>query len=152
MANEQKPTDDKIDELLARVQRQKDAIAGLERPVYKTNLTFSYVDGDPNRTHNLHTVNNVATLLKMAAHVRAQEREYREVAASLLDADKTPPFLWAGHSAADWLHDFEILIKRCWLKAERDKLSAMETVLQKLMSPERRAAQALAEIEAQLGG
>lgn len=151
MPSNQSDTDDKIEALLGRIQQQKDAIAELERPSYKTNLTFSFVDGDTSRTHNLHTVSSVATLIKMAAHVQAQARDYLATAAILLSEDKVPPFLWNGFSAADWVHDIQILIRRCALKAERDKLAAMEEALRKIMSPERKAQQTIADIERQLG-
>ncbi len=150
MSSTQSNTDDKIEALLQRIQQQKDAIAELERPSYKTNLTFSFAEGD-NRTHNLHTVSSVATLIKMAAHVQAQARDYHEAAASLISEDKVPPFLWNGFSATDWVHDIQILIRRCALKAERDKLAAMEEALHKILSPERKAQQTIADIEKQLG-
>jgi hypothetical protein len=53
MASQKKSAtpDDKITQLLAKVEAQKTAIAEAERPVFRTNRTFSFVDGDLNKSH-----------------------------------------------------------------------------------------------------
>jgi hypothetical protein len=71
--------DDKITQLLELVERQKAAIAEAERPVFRTNRTFSYVDGDLSKSVNLAVVSDVGALLKMAAHVSASAYAYKLV-------------------------------------------------------------------------
>ena len=68
--------DDKIMALLDNVKAQKAAIAEAERPNYKTNMTFSFVDGNLAQAVNLRVASDVAQLLKILAHVRMAATAY----------------------------------------------------------------------------
>jgi hypothetical protein len=94
MATQKKSStpDDKITQLLAKVEAQKAAIAEAERPVFRTNRTFSFVDGDLNKSHNLAVVSDVSVLLKMMAHVAAAAQAYYGIAGDILGDAKPPAF------------------------------------------------------------
>jgi hypothetical protein len=153
MANAKKKEspDDKIAQLLALVERQKASIAEAERPVFRTNRTFSFVDGDLNKSVNIAVVADVGALLKMAAHVIAAEAAYALASADILGADETPPkFLWNGSTLADWIHDLKLRVSQIRLKAQREKLQVLEERLDKIISPERRKELELQAIEREL--
>ena len=153
MAAQRKSTtpDDKITQLLAKVEAQKAAIAEAERPVFRTNRTFSFVDGDLNKSHNLAVVSDVSALLKMAAHVSSAAETYYYVAGGILGADeKAPAFTWNGYSDLDWLHDIKLRVSQIRLKAQREKLQELEARLDKIISPERRRELELRAIELEL--
>lgn len=142
--------DDKIDALLADVKRQKEAIAEAEKPTYRTNRTFSFTDGDLNRSINLAVVSDVAALLKLAGFVKAQADAYYSVAAALLPGETVPRFTWCGFGADDWMHDIGLRINQVTLKAKKERLARAEERLNSLLSPERRRKLELAAIEAEL--
>jgi len=143
--------DDKITQLLDLVERQKATIAEAERPVFRTNRTFSFVDGDLSKSVNIAVVSDVAALLKMAAHVLTQWTMYREAAKTILGVEEVPPkFLWNGFSDEDWLHDIKLRVSQIRLKTQREKLQLMEERLDKIISPERRRELELAAIEREL--
>lgn len=153
MATQKKsPTpDDKITQLLAKVEAQKAAIAEAERPVFRTNRTFSFVDGDLNKSHNLAVVSDIASLLKMMAHVAAAARSYHLVSMGILDAGEKPPtFTWNGYTEDDWFHDIKLRVSQIRLKAQREKLQELEARLDKIISPERRRELELRAIELEL--
>lgn len=154
MAQPKKKTetpDDKIAQLLALVERQKASIAEAERPVFRTNRTFSFVDGDLNKVHNLAVVADVGALLKMAAHVMAQSSFYVAAGVSILGNEEVPPkFLWNGYSGEDWIHDIKLRVSQIRLRAQREKLQLLEERLDKIISPERRKELELAAIEREL--
>ena len=147
-----KPTtpDDKIDALLADVKQQKEAIAEAEKPTYRTNRTFSFTDGDLNRSINLAVVSDVGALLKMAGFVMSQFQGYVTAAQSLLPGETAPCFTWCGFTAEDWLHDIGLRISQVTLKAKKERLARAEERLNSLLSPERRRELELAAIEAEL--
>jgi len=143
--------DDKITQLLAKVEAQKAAIAEAERPVFQTNRTFSFVDGDLSKSHNLAVVSDIATLLKMMAHVAAAARAYRLVATGILDVGEQPPtFTWNGYTEDAWFHDIKLRVRQIRLKAQREKLQDLEARLDKIISPERRRELELQAIEREL--
>lgn len=143
--------DDKITQLLDLVEQQKADIAEAERPVFRTNRTFSFVDGDLSKSVNLAVVSDVGQLLKMAAHVSASAYAYKLVVGMILGEEETPPkFTWNGFSDADWLHDIKLRVSQIRLKAQREKLQVMEERLDKIISPERRRELELAAIEREL--
>ena len=123
MAAQKKSTtpDDKITQLLAKVEAQKAAIAEAERPVFRTNRTFSFVDGDLNNPRHLAVVSDVSALLKMAAHVSSAAETYYYIAGNILGAGEKPPaFTWNGYSDLDWLHNIKLRVSRIRLKAQRE--------------------------------
>ena len=128
--------DDKITQLLDLVEQQKADIAEAERPVFRTNRTFSFVDGDLSKSVNLAVVSDVGQLLKMAAHVLAQWSMYQVASTSILGEEETPPkFTWNGFSDVDWLHDIKLRVSQIRLKAQRE---AYESQLADILEQGRR--------------
>lgn len=143
--------DDKITQLLTLVETQRAAIAEAERPVFRTNRTFSFIDGDLNKSHNLAVVSDVGLLIKMAAHVADAAAGYYRIAKEILGEGENPPFfIWNGYSDKDWLHDIRLRVSQIRLKAQREKLQALEERLDKIISPERRRELELQAIEREL--
>lgn len=142
--------DDKITELLALVETQRAAIAEAERPVFQTNRTFSFIDGDLNKAHNLAVVSDVGLLIKMAAHVADAAAGYYRVANEILGGQPPPVFTWNGYTNEAWTHDIRLRVSQIRLKAQREKLQALEERLDKIISPERRRELELQAIEREL--
>lgn len=135
-------------ELIEEVKRQKADIAQTEGWVWKTNCTFSYVEGDAAKTVNLHIVNDVRELIKMVAHVLGQEANYK-AAAHIMEV-QAPPFTWCSFSASDWIADIKAKINRVQLAAKRRKLEVFENKLNGLMSSDLRTKMELDSIMAEL--
>jgi len=145
--------DDKIMALLDNVKAQKAAIAEAERPNYKTNMTFSFVDGNLAQAINLRVASDVAQLLKILAHVRMAATAYHEAAAIVLGSDENPPiFLWCNFSVADWTHDIKLRIGQIRIKSQRERLQELEQRLDLILTPERRRELELRAIERELSG
>lgn len=145
--------DDKIMQLLDTVQKQKEAIAQAERPSYRTNMTFSFVDGDLSKAVNLRTVSDVGQLIKIASYVRYSAAAYEEAAKAILGVDEKPPaFLWCNYTATDWTHDIKLRVGQLRLKIQRDRLADLESRLDKILTPERRRELELLAIERELAG
>ena len=143
--------DDKITQLLALVETQRAAIAEAERPVFRTNRTFSFIDGDLNKSHNLAVVSDVGLLIKMAAHVADAAAGYYRIAKEILGEGENPPvFTWNGYTNEAWTHDIRLRVSQIRLKAQREKLQALEERLDKIISPERRRELELQAIEREL--
>lgn len=142
--------DNKITQLLALVETQRAAIAEAERPVFQTNRTFSFIDGDLNKSHNLAVVSDVGVLLKMAAHVADAAAGYYRVANEILGGQPLPVFTWNGYTNGAWLHDIRLRVSQIRLKDQREKLQALEERLDKIISPERRRELELQAIEREL--
>lgn len=143
--------DDKVMELLDTVRRQKAAIAEAERPVFRTNLTFSYTDGSLNQAINVRVITDVAALIKMAAHVASQATAYHRAAGELGVFDNVPPFMWCNYSAEDWIHDLRLTVSKIRIKSQRDKLQALEARLDLIITPEKRRELEILAIEKDLG-
>ena len=152
-----KPTstnpDDQITELFSYIKKQREEIVADERkPTYQTNLTWSYTDGNLNQSLNLATVQDPATLLKVAAFLQSMSTAYDAIGASVYGADgKVPEFKWCGHPASEWLHDIKILVKRILVKSKKERLATLEARLDAIVSPEMRTRLELAAIAGELG-
>lgn len=144
-------SDAKILELLGKVGAQKAEIAEIERPSYRTNRVFFFVEGDPSRPHNLAVTQDIAALLKMAAHVEAAAAAYAQACTSLMGSEECPPFTWCGYSLEDWQHDLRKRADQVRIKARREKLAQLEARLNAIVSPEKRRELELRSIEAALG-
>lgn len=145
--------DDKIMQLLAKVKAQKEAIAQAERPTYKTNMTFSFVDGNLSQAVNLRVVTDLGQLLKIAAHVRSAAASYEEAGSAILGPDEKPPaFLWCNFSAVEWTHDIKLRVGQIRIKSQRERLHELEQRLDSILTPERRRELELLAIERELSG
>lgn len=141
-------TDDRILAFIKEVNRQKEEIAKAERPQWKTNQNFSWVEGKPD-VIVLHVEKNIKTLVEIAAFLAQKEEAYMHVAADL--GVEAPPFTWNGFSVADWLEDIKMRINKVQINSKRAKLEALEERLGKIVSPELRAQMELEAIAAELG-
>lgn len=141
-------TDEKILGLIKEVNRQKEEIAKAEKPQWKTNQNFPWVEGKPD-VIVLHVERNIKTLLEIAAFLVQKEESYMHVAADLgVDA---PPFTWNGFPVADWVEDVKMRINKVQIASKKAKLEALEERLGKIVSPELRAKMELEAIAAELG-
>lgn len=142
-------TDKRTIELINEVKRRKQEIAKIEKPNWKTNLSFCFVEGKKNDAIALHTVANVKTLISMAAFLMERRDNY-EKAAKLLGVEQPPEFTWDGFSVEDWLEDFKMKISKIQIVSKRKKLEELEQRLGKIISPELRAEMELEAISEEL--
>ncbi len=133
-------TDQKTLDLIKEVQNRKAEISKLERPNWKTNCSFSFVEGS-STTVNIHVESNVKNLIGYAAHLIEKERSYNSAATTLgLDgAESVPPFTWSGFSVNDWLDDIKTRINKIQISFKKKKLEILESRLNAVISPELKA-------------
>jgi len=139
-------TDDVTLNLLKEIERRKAEIAQLERPSYRTNLSFSYTEGGP--PINLNTVSDQKTLVTIAAFIITSSEAFDRAAASL---DVKVDYSWQGFSAQDWLTDIKTRINKSQINALKKKLEQLEARAQAVISPELRRKLELDAIKAELG-
>lgn len=128
-------TDDKTLALIKEVNRQKAEISKIEKPNYKTNLSFTFVEGGA--PLNLNVIVDIGSLLRMAAFVKGAEETYNRVKESL--NVEGPDFSWLGYSASDWMSDFKAKIDKAQVSSKKKKLEQLESRLNAIISPEMRA-------------
>ena len=131
-------TDKKTLELIKEVQRRKEEIAKAEKPSYKTNCSFSYIEGKAADAINLHVEASVKNLICIAAFLKDKEEAYAEVAQELGVAD-VPAFTWNGSSVAEWIADIKARINKIQIAAKKKQLETLEARLGAIVSPELRA-------------
>jgi len=144
-------TDKKTLELIETVKRERAEIAKLDRPSYKTNLSFTYIEGNRGSATNLNVETDVKKLILMAAFLTEKENSYKG-AAKLLGVEKVPDFTWDGYTVAEWMQDIKTRIAKVQISAKKAKLETLEARLKKIISPELQAELELADIEADLKG
>ena len=142
-------TDKKTLELISQVKKKKAAIASAEKPVYKTNCSFSYIEGNKNGAINLH-VADLKSLINIAAFIIERSAIY-STATKVLGVDNPPDFTWDCYTAEDWIDDLKMKITKIQIVTEKNKLEALEERLNKIISPEKRAEIELEDIANQLG-
>jgi len=143
-------TDKKTLELIDLVKRQKAEIARLEKPSFKTNCSFTYIEGTKSNAVNIHVETDVRKLISMAAFLLNQEENYKETA-KLLGVENIPDFSWDGYPVAEWIEDLKTRINKVQIGAKRKKLEALEDRLKKIISPELQAELELEAIAGELG-
>lgn len=126
--------DEKIQELLAVVAKQKAAVASAERPKWETNCSFGYSEESSART-NIQVVQDVDAIVKMYAFL-LREAEYYDKASQALG--QTGTFKWQGFTLNQWATDFATRVNKIQLAATRKKLEASEAALHKLVSKDKR--------------
>ncbi len=143
-------TDKKTLELIEQVKRDRAEIAKLDKPSYKTNCSFTYIEGNRGSATNIHVETDVKKLILMAAFLTEKENSYKG-AAKLLGVEKIPDFTWDGYTVAEWLQDLKTRISKVQISSKKAKLEALEARLKKIISPELQAELELADIEKELG-
>jgi len=144
-------TDKKTLELIAQVKAKRAAIAKAEKPAYKTNCSFSYIEGNRGSATNIHVETDVKKLILMAAFLAERQGSYRNAALKLLGVENPPEFTWDGFTADEWIGDIKMRVMKIQISTEKKKLEALEDRLNKIISPEKRAELELAAIEEELG-
>lgn len=124
-------------ELLSKIQQQKAEIAEVEKPAYKTNNSLPLTQFGKADGINLHTLNTVGPLIQLAGGMLQKADSYA-AAVDKLGIENPPPFMWAGFSLNDWLHDLRLHISRIRIKETRAQLEQYETRLNAIVSPELR--------------
>ncbi len=145
-----KGTDQQTLDLMALVAKQKAEIAKAERPNWKTNCSFSYVEGKAVDTISLHVESDVRKLILIAAFLQDKEVSYKRAAADL-GIEAPPEFTWGNSSVADWVDDLKTRIAKIQIGAKKKKLETLESRLNLIISPELRAKLELEAIAAELG-
>jgi len=131
-------TDKTTLELIKKVKEQKAEIAKIERPSYRTNNSFTYVEGNMSNAVNLNVENNVKNLICIIAYLQEKLASYNKAAESLA-VESVPEFTWQTFSVADWMADVKLRINKLQIGAKKKKLEALEERLNKIISPELRA-------------
>lgn len=142
-------TDQKTLGLIDLIKQKKLEIAKSEKPSYKTNCSFVYIEGRLNDSINIHAEFDVRKLICMVAFIQEKEASYAN-AARTLKIDSPPPFTWNGYSANEWIEDLTMRIKKIQVGTERTKLEALLERLNKIISPELKAQLELEAIESEL--
>lgn len=144
-----KETDKKTQDLIKEVNKRKAEIAKLERPNYKTNCTFTYIEGNLTGLINIHVESDVKKLVSIAGFVLDQRESFRR-AAEKLQIDRVPDFTWNGFSIEDWLNDIQTRINKIQISTKKKNLETLEERLNKIISPELRAEMELEAIAGEL--
>lgn len=140
-------TDEKTLALIKEVNRQKAEISKIEKPNYKTNLSFTFVEGGA--PLNLNVIVDIGSLLRMASFVKSAEEAYNRTKEAL--NVEGPDFSWLGYSASDWMSDFKAKIDKAQVSSKKKKLEQLENRLNAIISPEMRAQLELEAIMNELG-
>lgn len=150
MAKKAAGTDQKTLDLIALVAKQKAEISKAEKPNWKTNCSFSYVEGRAVDTISLHVETDVRKLIGIAAFLQDKEVSYKR-AATDLGVENPPEFVWGNSPVADWIEDLKARIGKIQIAVKKKKLEALEGRLNAIISPELRAKLELEAIAAELG-
>jgi hypothetical protein len=135
--------------LIEEVKRRRAEIAKADRPQWLTNSAFSFVEGMSSQVINLKVVSNIRDLIMIAAFLKERETHYAG-AAKELGVESPPAFTWNGFSVSDWIEDLKTRIAKIQIATKQQKLAALESRLEAVISPELRRDMELAEIAAAL--
>lgn len=128
--------DQEILELIQEVNKQKAAIAKAEKPIWKTNCSFSYTEGVRNNAINIQVCADKNALVKIAAFLLSQVRCYQQAQESLGINDTQ--FTWDGYTIEEWMNDLESRAKKIQVSDQKSKLEKLESRLNNIVSPEAR--------------
>ena len=142
-----KKTDTKTLALIKAVQKQKADISAAEKPNWKTNCSFRFLEGS--KPHNLHVVSDIQRLVEIASFLYAKNRDYTE-ASKALGVEDAPSWSYEGFPLTDWLDDVKMRITKVQIATKKKKLETLETRLNAIVSPELRAEMELEAIAAEL--
>lgn len=142
-------TDKKTLELIAQVKAKTMLIAKAEKPAYKTNCSFSYIEGNRGSVTNIHVESDLKKLICIVAFLQERQSSYQN-AAKLLGVEKAPEFTWDGYTADEWIADLKTRIAKIQISSEKRKLEVLEERLNKIISPAKRAELELEAIENEL--
>lgn len=141
-------TDQKTLDLIKEVARQRAEIAQAEKPNWRTNCNFAWVEGKAD-VIVLHVEKDIKKLIQIAAFLADKEESYLGMAAQL-GVSEAPPFTWNGYGVGDWIEDIKTRINKIQINVKKSKFEALEERLNKIISPELRAQMELEAIAAEL--
>jgi hypothetical protein len=132
-----KQTTDQIAQgLIQEVKKQKQEIAKIKRPEWKTNRVFSYIDNDTSKAINLATVSDTFTLIKIASFIETSNLNFINAAGCLGLDSNNYTFTWMGFTPDDWIKDLRARVQQIQVKTKEDKLKSLEQRLDSIISPE----------------
>lgn len=138
-----------VQETLAAIEKRKKEIANLEKPDWKTNLSFAY-DADfanANRV-NIQVETNLTKLVKILSFLKSQRDTFDAIVKEMgLDLR----FKWGNYFYEDWSYDIKTRIDIINIKQMRDQLAAWESIVAGLESEEVKKAKQLADVMKQMG-
>lgn len=126
--------DEVVNALFAKLQEKKKVLEGLEKPQFKTNLSFGFNPEVSTRT-NIHTVTDTDILVGIAAFLMERAKMHKE-ASELLEVKSE--FKWLGFTLEEWLHDLKTRANKINIDAKRKEFKQLEEKLNSLVSPEQR--------------
>lgn len=139
--------DEKVQKLYSIIQNKKAKIAKLEKPNYKTNLSFPYNEFSDTQKVNLHVINDIPTLIKLLANLSILKKEYDLICDDINIDNK---FIYGGYSYEDWENDIVSIINKLNIKKEKDDLANKEKKLNCLISPEEKRRLDIEALESEL--
>jgi hypothetical protein len=82
-------------------------------------------------------ISNIRDLIMIAAFLRERKTHYA-AAAKELGVESPPVFTWNGFSTSDWIEDLKTRIAKIQITTTQQKLAALESRLEAVISPELR--------------
>jgi len=142
-------TDKKTLDLINEVKRRKAEIAKLDRPNWRTNCAWSWVDGNLSNPINLQVESNVRNLISIAGFLGERATSYQR-AAEALGVEDPPQFTWNNFTVDDWIEDIRARINKVQIASKKKKLEQLENRLNAIISPELKAELELEAIAGEL--
>ena len=142
-------TDKKVQQLFEVVQKKKEEIKKIEKPNWFTNCSFRPDADNSSQSLNIQTISDPNVLVLALARLETLKNG-AEIAAVDLGVEGYK-FLHLGFSFNDWKSDFQTRVAKIQISKKKNELSALETRLNSLISPELRAELELSAIEKELG-
>lgn len=136
-----------VQELFNVVQAKKAEIAKAEKPNWETNCAFRY-NKDSSASTNLQVCADVEELVHILAFLCDRKKGFDEAQKITGTSLK---FKWLGFSFDDWASDIKTRIDKIQITIKKKDLEALESRLDKLVSPELKRKLELAEISKMLG-
>lgn len=139
-----KDMDKTVDDLIQRVKERREKVGALKKPQWITPCSLVL----PGMERINIQVDKDLGVLAVACGMLMRMKTDIEAASKELEVEIEPK--WQNYPIDDWIADIKLRVRITNIKAEQEKLDAMEAKLNKLMSPEQRRAMELAAIEAEL--
>lgn len=138
--------DDKIKELLAKVEEQQSGLGKKPKAHWETNGIFKY---DGNRFFNLNTITDSQQLVDALSFL-LEKTLFQDAAAEKLGV-ASPSFEWNGYSLEDWQADFKKRIEIVSWQARKAQLDTTKKKLKSLISAETKTEMELEELSKLIG-
>lgn len=141
-----KESDKKIQDLIAKIEKDEIELAALGRKIspWRTNGSFSF----NSKTFNIHTISDETVIIDAVANLLSKKNNLKE-ACDLLGLD-APVFKHEGFTFDDYLTDFKNRLLKITQSKQKAKLKTAKKRLEQLMSEDLRTAKELEEIERSL--